>query len=303
MATSLALKSIASALPALAPATFRALTVQALSAQHEDEILAFLSARPTHNVFMMGMIRDNGLVSTFNRGTFYDCRNAEGELEGVALIGHATLIDARTEAALQAFATAAQECQSAHMIMGEMEKVESFWSYYAEGGQALRLACREMLFEQRWPVEVREAVRGMRLATLDDIELVMPVQAEMALAESGVNPMEVDPLGFRVRCARRIEQGRVWVVVEDGELIFKTDVMSDTPEVAYLEGIYVAPQERGKGYGIRCLSQLSRNLLAHTKAICLLVNEMNTSAHSMYRKAGYKMTGLYDTIFLQQTSA
>ena len=303
MATSSALRKIAGSEPRFIPGELPALTAQALTAGQEDEALAFLSARPTHTVFMVGMIRDNGLVSTFNRGTFYSYRNAEGELEGIALIGHATLIDARTEAALQAFASVAQNCERAHMIMGEMEKVESFWGYYAEGGHAPRLACRELMFEQRWPVEVREAVRGLRLATLDDLELVMPVQAEMAFAESGVNPMEVDPLGFRVRCARRIEQGRVWVVVDDGQLIFKTDVMSDTPEVMYLEGVYVSPEERGKGYGLRCLSQLSRTLLASTKAICLLVNELNESAHTLYRRAGYKMTGHYDTIFLQQTSA
>src|SRR5688572_19455658 len=281
MTTSSALRKTAGIEPRLRPIESASLPVQALTAGHEDEVLAFLSARPTHTVFMVGMIRDNGLVSTFNRGTFYAYRNADGELEGVALIGHATLIDARTEAAVQAFASAAQNCERAHMIMGEMEKVESFWSHYAEGGQSPRLACRELLFEQRWPVEVREAVRGLRLATLNDLELVMPVQAEMAFAESGVNPMETDPLGFRVRCARRIEQGRVWVVVEDGHLVFKTDVMSDTPEVMYLEGVYVAPEERGKGYGLRCLSQLSRTLLANTKAVCLLVNELNQSAQTL----------------------
>jgi predicted GNAT family acetyltransferase len=285
------------------PADSKSLTTQVLTAGQEDEVLAFLNARPTHTVFMVGMIRDNGLESIFNRGTFYACRNLEGKLEGVALIGHATLIEAQTEAALQAFASVAQNCQSTHMIMGEMEKVEGFWNYYAEGGQAPRLACRELLFEQRWPVEVREVVRGLRLATLDDLELVMLVQAEMAFAESGINPMETDPLGFRTRCGRRIEQGRVWVLVENGRLIFKADIMSDTSEVIYLEGIYTAPEDRGKGHGLRCLSQLSRNLLARTKSICLLVNELNQAAHGFYQKAGYKMTALYDTIFLQRTSS
>ena len=304
MSTTSTLRRIVGTNPqGLLPTDSGALTVQTLTAGQEDEVLAFLNARPTHTVFMMGMIRDNGLQSIFNRGTFYACRNVEGKLEGVALIGHATLIEARTEAALQAFAIAAQDCQHTHMIMGEMERVEGFWNYYSEAGQAPRLACRELLFEQRWPVQVLEMVRGLRPATLDDLELVMPVQAEMAFAESGINPMETDPLGFRLRCGRRIEQGRVWVFVENGRLIFKADIMSDTSEVVYLEGIYIAPEERGKGYGLRCLSQLSRNLLARTKSVCLLVNELNQAAHGFYQKAGYKMTALYDTIFLQQSSS
>ncbi|HZM97812.1 MAG TPA: hypothetical protein VFB70_00400, partial [Pyrinomonadaceae bacterium] len=34
------------------------------------EVLAFLSQRPIHTVAMMSLIRDNGIVSPFNRGTF-----------------------------------------------------------------------------------------------------------------------------------------------------------------------------------------------------------------------------------------
>ena len=93
------------------------------------------------------------------------------------------------------------------------------------------------------------------------------------------------------------------MLVENGKLIFKADIISDTSEVVYLEGIYVAPEERGKGYGLRCLSQLSRNLLARTKSVCLLINELNQEAHSFYKKAGYKLTALYDTIFLQKPPA
>jgi GNAT superfamily N-acetyltransferase len=279
------------------------LQAELLTNDHKAETLAFLSERPLHTVYLAGYILDNGVVSPLNRGSFYGYRNSEGRLEGVALIGHATLFEARTPEAVAAFAQLAQGCSRSHMLLGEMEKVESFWDHYAAGGQSPRLMCRELLFELRFPVEVKKPVKGLRRATLRDLEMILPVQAEMARLESGINPMEKDPQGFRMRCARRIEQGRVWVLVEDGQLIFKADIMSDTPEVVYLEGIYIAPEERGKGYGLRCLSQLSRHLLAHAKSICLLVNEMNEAAHGFYQKAGYKMTALYDTIFLQQSSA
>jgi predicted GNAT family acetyltransferase len=122
----------------------------------------------------------------------------------------------------------------------------------------------------------------------------------MAEEESGINPLLKDPEGFRKRCARRIEQGRTWVLVDDGRLIFKTDVVADTPEVVYLEGIYVNTEDRAKGHGLRCLTQLSRTLLQQTETLCLLVNEQNVAAHAFYRKAGFNLTSIYDTIFLQQ---
>ena len=276
------------------------LTTERLTDADKDEALSFLAARPQHTVFMMGLIHDNGLVSPLNRGTFYGCRNHQGVLEGVALIGHATLLETNSDAALEAFAKLAQANTAAHIIMGEQEKIEQFWHHYSTGGTAPRLVSREMLFEQRWPVAVMEKVSNLRPATIEDLDLIVPVHAAMAFEESGVNPLDVDPEGFRRRCARRIEQGRVWVLIEDGVLIFKTDVVSDTPEAIYLEGVYVAPHARGEGYGVRCISQLSCELLTRTSSLVLLASEQNGDAIRLYQRAGFKLQGMYDTIFLQR---
>jgi predicted GNAT family acetyltransferase len=247
---------------------------------------------------MVGLIYDNGLVSPFNRGAFYGCRNAQGQLEGVALIGHATLMETTSDRAVEALARIAQTCTTGHMIMGEKERINEFWDYYAEAGQHMRRACREQLFELRWPVEARAEVRGLRLATAADLELIMPIQAEMAFDESGVNPLERDPEGFRQRCARRIEQGRTWISIEGGKLIFKADIVADTSSVIYLEGIWTKVEQRSQGFGLRCMSQLARLLLRRTQSICVLVNEKNTKAQNFYQRAGYKRRAVYDTIFL-----
>jgi predicted GNAT family acetyltransferase len=272
--------------------------VAELNASHEKEVMDFLARRPIHTVAMVGLIHDNGLVSAFNRGTFYGCRNAQGQLEGVALIGHATLMETTSDRALEALAEIAQTCTTGHLIMGEKERINDFWDYYAEAGQDMRLACRELLFELRWPVEARAEVPGLRLATAADLELIMPVQAQMAFDESGVNPLERDSEGFRRRCARRIEQGRTWVWIEAGKLIFKAEIVSDTSSVIYLEGIWTNAEQRSHGYGLRCMSQLARLLLSRTQSICVLVNEKNTTAHNFYQRAGYKFRAVYDTVFL-----
>jgi ribosomal protein S18 acetylase RimI-like enzyme len=247
---------------------------------------------------MMSLIRDNGIVSPFNRGTFYGCRDLQGQLEGVALVGHATLLETVSDRALAALAHVARECPNTHLIMGETERVAEFWSHYSNAGRWQRLTCREWLFELSWPIEAREHVAGLRLARAEELELVMPVQAELAFAESGVDPMQIDPDGFRERCLRRIEQGRTWVVVEDGFLIFKADVISKTPEVIYLEGIWLREDRRHQNVGIRLMSELMRRLLEDTKSICLLVNETNEWAQRFYRRCGFHFRATYDTIFL-----
>lgn len=264
------------------------------------EVLAFLAERPVHTVCMAGLIRDNGVASPLNRGTFYGCRNSEGRLEGVALVGHHTLCEARTRRARRELAFAAQGSTRTHLIMGLAEEVEEFWSHYADEGQQMRRACRELLFELTLAVDCGAEVEGLRLAVAADLDAIVPVHAGLCEAESAVNPLDIDPEGFRARCLRRIEQGRTYVLMsEDGRLLFKAEVQSHTPEVVYLEGVYVHPSERGTGLGRRCLAQLTRGLLLRsTRKICLLANEENPAAHTFYRMCGFRGRGVYDTIFL-----
>jgi len=273
-------------------------SVERLTNNDVAEVLNFLSQRAIHTIAMVGLINDNGIVSPFNRGTFYGYRDLNRQLEGVALVGHATLLETVSDRALAALAQVARECPNTHMIMGEKDRVAEFWSHYSEAGRRQRLACREWLFELSRPVEALEEVAGLRPATIGELELVMPIQAELAYAESGVNPLEVDPKGFRERCMRRIEQGRTWVVVENGLLIFKADVISKTPEVNYLEGIWLREDRRNKNLGTRFMLELMRRLLENTKSVCLVVNETNEWAQGFYRKCGFHFRATYETIFL-----
>lgn len=278
------------------------LTVSELTDAEKNEVIGFLSERPIHTVIMTGMIRDNGIVNDLNRGEFYGCRNSEGRLEGVALIGHATLIDARTRGAIREFALTAQIHDRLHMFLAEQETAEEFWNAYADHGQPMRFACRELLFELKTPLEQRSTIAELRLANKDDLSLLAPIQARMAEEESGVNPLESDREGFLERCTRRIDQGRVWVIVKDDQLLFKADIQAETPDMIYLEGIYVCPTERGTGLGRRCLTQLCSTLLTKTRSICLLANEENKRAHAFYRMCGFKTVGQYDTVFLKRQS-
>jgi uncharacterized protein len=296
-------KIMAFTIPLSAEAPFGSLSIEPLADENEPEVLAFLSAYSSvQAVFMTSLVRDNGLESPFNRGIFYGARRGAGrELVGVALIGHATLVETYDMASLEAFARVARTCTRAHVHLGEEERIKRFWRHYTAGARQCRprLICREMLFELREPVSLMEDVEGLRLARLDDLPFVMPVQACMAFEESGVDPMKQDAVGFRLRCARRIEQGRVFVWIERGRLIFKADILADTAAAVYLEGVYISPSARNHTYGSRCLAQMARTLLSRTRSILLLVNEQNRKAQDFYARAGFKFGGYYDTIFLQ----
>jgi ribosomal protein S18 acetylase RimI-like enzyme len=284
--------------PALPAALAGNPQVQPLNNGHKAEVLSFLAARPLHTFIKTSWIYDNGLISSFNRGTFFGCRDSKGQLEGVALIGHITLFEAQTDSAVEAFAKLTQSCPSAHAVLSEENKINKFMTHYERGGAPPRLVCRELLLEKRTAQNLN-TVTSLRPARSEELELVVPIHAQTAVDEGGVNPLDVDPSGFRERCARRIDQGRVWVAIEDRQVKFKADIISDTPNVVYLEGVYVSAEHRGNGYGARCVTQLTNHLLERTKAVCLLVNQTNCAAQASYRKAGYEFREYYNTFYLQ----
>lgn len=275
------------------------LETQTLTQKDRAEVERFLSDRPLHTVYLSSLIRDNGVVSPLNRGTFYGCRNKDGRLEGVALLGHATILETASEDCIKAFADLAKSCSLTHLIRGEQQKVECFWSHYAPGQHAARLFSREFLLAKTTSPTDFEVVPTLRPATLADLELIVKANAAMVLQESGVNPLLKDRVGFYERAGRRIWQGRIWVLIENDQLIFKTDIIAETCQAAYLEGVYVAPEKRGQGYGLKCISQLTHLLLSRTETVCLTVNEKFPSALRFYQRAGYAVASSYDTIYLQ----
>jgi len=128
--------------------------VGCLTEADRREALSFLAVRPVQTVVMTSFILDNGMVSELHRGEFFGYRNAAGELEGIALIGHSTLVEARTEDALTALAIAARRSSTPiHLIMSNGSDAQRFHQYLTGGTSEPRLTCVEALFEARLPME------------------------------------------------------------------------------------------------------------------------------------------------------
>jgi predicted GNAT family acetyltransferase len=270
-----------------------------LGDRNTQEVLDFLSQRPVHTVVMTSYIIDNGIESELNRGKFYGSRNREGNLEGVALIGHTTLVEARTDNALRALAIAARNPETPiHLVMSSGKAAEDFWQHMTNGLREPRLKCTEELFETAFPLMVSRSVRRVENAHIDDLVQVAEAQAEVAFMESGVDPMISDREGFLRRVARRIEQKRVFVVRDNGNVIFKADIVAQTESVIYLEGVYVSAEHRGQGLGADCLRVLMLELLGQAENICLLSNRDLEAAHKCFVSAGMKNTGQCTTLFV-----
>src|SRR6266404_1215854 len=196
--------------------------VRELQPEETREVLDFLSIRPVHTVVMTSVINDNGIVSELNRGKFYGYRNTVGTLDGVALIGHSTLVESRSDEALKALAFVARSAETPiHLIWSAGSSAEDFWNYLSGGTKAPRLTCTEALFEISFPFAVQQSEWRIQNADMSQLLPVAEAQAEVAFIECGVDPMVRDREGFLKRVARRIEQNRVFVCLDGDKLVFK----------------------------------------------------------------------------------
>jgi hypothetical protein len=278
------------------------LLISPLKSGSEPEILTFLTGHQTQSILMMGLIRDNGLVNPLNNGTFYVCRNSKDRIEGVGLIGSTIMFETITDAATAALAIVAKSQNESNLILGEAGRVKEFWRYYEPMESLPFPVCQDLLLEQHQPLELSEKVRDLRQACLGDLTSIMQANRELATQRDGINPMNVDPLRFRLRSVRCIEQGRVWICIKDNRLIFKADVIVNTPEIICLNSIYVDPDENARHYGSLCLSQLSRQFLKQNDAVYAIVSKQDKHLQTVCTNAGFLFREYCHTISINHPS-
>ena len=272
-----------------------------LANEEAEAVLQFLTKKPVHCAYLTGLIHEHGLVSPRNRGTFYGSKNILGELRGVALVGHATIIEPTNNDSLEDLAEAVSNCDLKRLVMCEERWAEQFWRHPGAENQSVKCERRQLLLELRWPTTLSNRHRQrLRLATSKDLELLVPVHARLACYQSGVDPRDVDNEGFTERYQQRIRNGRTWVLTQDDQLIFKADVVTATPETCYLEGVWVDPNFRSRGYGRACIAELARMLFWRSRCISVLVNDDDTEAQSFYRSCGFHVRGSYRTVFFTE---
>ena len=69
--------------------------------------------------------------------------------------------------------------------------------------------------------------RGRR----DDLDQLTVAAAAMHREEMGVDPLALDPVGWRYRMASLIDRGWSFLLIEGGEIAFKVELSAWTPEV------------------------------------------------------------------------
>jgi uncharacterized protein len=137
---------------------------------------------------------------------------------------------------------------------------------------------------------------GLREATLDDVDLLLPACAATHYEELGIDPLQRDATGFRRRTITQIEEGRSWLWAEDETILFKAEASAWTPQAVQLQQVWVDPEVRRQGNGKRGLADLCRLLLEQTPTVTLFVRPENEAAIRLYESIGMRRVGSYRSL-------
>ena len=250
-----------------------------------DQILRFCAEDPVERVFLEDVAR-RGL------GRFVGLLE-EGELRGLCHVGVNAVPSGDGCAAFAREVVRA----SPRMLIGASHAVTELW----DEARARLPEPREdrpgqPVFAIRSVTDVRRT--GLRPATLDDLELLLPACAEAHRQELGVEPMTRDPGGFRWRTRAQIEEGRSWLWIEDGVILFKAEASAWTPSAVQLQQVWVDPDARRLGYGRQGLLHLCELLLGRVPAVCLFVRADNVPAIRLYESVGMEHVLDYRSVLL-----
>jgi ribosomal protein S18 acetylase RimI-like enzyme len=249
-----------------------------------EQILAFCAEDPVERVFLEDVAR-RGL------GRFSALEDGGRRLTALCHVG-ANVVP--SGAGCEAFARAATASR-ARMVIGEEGAVGDLWAEARERMPAPR--------EDRpgQPVYVLEEPpdagdTGLREATLGDLELLVPACAAAHEEEIGLNPLERDPDGFRWRTQAQIGEGRSWLWVENGIILFKAEASAWTPEAVQLQQVWVDPSARNRHHAQRGMRDLCRRLLKVVPRVCLFVRPENAPAIRVYEAIGMRRTITYRSL-------
>jgi hypothetical protein len=137
---------------------------------------------------------------------------------------------------------------------------------------------------------------GLRPARSSDFELLLPACAAAHEEEIGVNPLALDPDGFRWRTRSQIEEGRSWLWVEGDTILFKAEASAWTPSAVQVQQVWVDPPVRNRQYAQRGMRDLCRLLLERAPTVCLFVRPENAAAIRVYEAIGMHRHGAYRSL-------
>lgn len=244
-------------------------------------------------------------VEALGRFSFYGdqlwCVMADGRLRGLCWTGGnvvpyrlppggADLVAARLQARRRRYSS----------IVGPAEDVLPLWALLEPEAPPPRevRADQPSLAITRPPLVAPDP--RVRLSDRADLDVLLPACVAMFTEEVGYSPLTAGN-GYERRVRTLVESGRSlsWVAHTDygREVVFKAELGTVALGVTQVQGVWVNPRYRGRGYAAAGMAAVVAYAQQHVApTVSLYVNGYNSAALAVYRKVGFTQVGTFATV-------
>ena len=261
--------------------------------------LAVLESAPVENAFVAARVQAAGLDPWRLGGEMWGWY-ADGRLRSLCYSGANLVPMCATPDAVRAFADRARRtgrrCSS---IVGPAEPTAQLWRLLEPGwGPARDIRARQPLMVAEEPSADVEPDPFVRRVGRNEMDVIMPACVSMFTEEVGISPMAGDGgLLYQARVAELVGSGRSFARIEDGKVVFKAEIGAATSRACQIQGVWVAPEHRGKGLSETGMAAVLRYALADVApVVSLYVNDYNTPARAAYRRVGFREVGAFMSV-------
>ncbi|MFD5487605.1 GNAT family N-acetyltransferase [Streptomyces virginiae] len=274
-------------------------TTRVLEPSDLDAALDILGREPVENAFVTSRVQVAGLDPWRLGGEMWGWY-ADGELRSLCYAG-ANLVPVCAEPdAVRAFADRARRtgrrCSS---IVGPAEPTRRLWQLLEPSwGPAREVRAHQPLMVIDRPSTTVAADPQVRRIRKNEMDLIMPACVAMFTEEVGVSPMAGDGgLLYQARVAELVAGGRSFARVEDDKIVFKAEIGAATSRACQIQGVWVAPEFRGRGHSETGMAAVVEYALRDVApVVSLYVNDFNTAARAAYRRVGFREGGAFMSV-------
>ncbi len=220
-------------------------------------------------------------------------------LESVCWLGHNLIPVRATPTAVSAFAElVGLNARSCSAIVGDAGAVLDLWAALRPAwGPAREVRpCQPLLAIAR-PAAVPPDP-AVRLVRDNEIDILVPAAIAMYTEEVGVSPLQDGSArAYRQRVRDLVRGRRAYARFIDGRVVFKAELAVVTRHTAQVQGVWVAPEWRGRGLGSQGVAAVVQDALARVApTVSLYVNDFNHAARRVYARCGFTEVGTLATV-------
>jgi uncharacterized protein len=221
------------------------------------------------------------------------------DLESLCWLGNNLIPVHATPSAVAAFAELARlNPRSCSSLVGTADAVLDLWSRLAPiWGRARDVRpCQPLLATGVAPDIAPDP--QVRLVRTHELNALYPAAVAMYTEEVGVSPtVDGGDRAYRERVADLVHGRRAYARFIDGRAVFKAELAVVTRHTAQVQGVWVAPEWRGRGLASHGVAAVVHDALRRVApTVSLYVNDYNLAARTVYTRCGFRQVGTFATV-------